>query len=229
MTDLLAALDDHTDRLVTNARACDDLGAPSLCAGWTRDHVLNHVARNAEALTRLVGAAVDGTGETMYSSPEGRDADIDAGVGRPAATVVDDVASTATPLRAALARLRPEHADAVLERTPGGPTFRGGMLPFLRLREVIYHHVDLDLGFGFDDLDGDLQVLFTENEVKRQRTVPDAPAIRVSTAEGDEWLIGDAAQAAEVTGSRGGVLTWLARQDPSGVRSDDLPELTRGL
>ena len=32
-----------------------------------------------------------------------------------------------------------------------------------------------------------------------------------------------------VTGSRAGILTWLARQDPSGVRAEALPELTPGL
>ncbi|MFW5471657.1 maleylpyruvate isomerase family mycothiol-dependent enzyme [Knoellia sp. CPCC 206435] len=227
MTDLLAAIDEHTTRLVSGARACDDLSAPSLCEGWTRDHVLNHLARNAEALVRLVGAAVDGTGRTMYDSPESRDAEIDAGVGRDPLTVVTDVEDTAAELAPHLRRLGPEHRDVVLERTPGGPTFRGGMLPFMRLREVVYHHVDLDVGFGFDDLDGDLQVMFLENELKRQRGAEPAPSLSISTDEGDGWSLGDGA--ARVTGSRAGVLTWLARQDPSGVRAEDLPELTRGL
>lgn len=227
MTDLLAAIDDQTALLVANAHACQDLAAPSLCEGWSRDHVLNHLARNAEALTRLVGTAVDDTGETMYASPEQRDTDIDEGVGRDPALVVADVAATAPPLAQALARLQPAHRDVVLERTPGGPTFKGGMLPFMRLREVVYHHVDLDLGFGFDDLEADLQVLFIENETKRQRGAAHVPSITIRSDEGDVWSIGDGGT--EVTGSRGGILRWLARQDPSGVRSDGLPELTAGL
>lgn len=227
MTDLLAAIDDHTARVVADARAVDDLAAPSLCDGWSRDHVLNHLARNAEALTRLVGAAVDSTGESMYASPEQRDLDIEAGVGRPQSELVADVQDTAEPLAKALQRLAPEHADIVLERTPGGPTFKGGMLPFLRLREVVYHHVDLDVGFGFDDLDGDLQVLFIENELKRQQGAPTAPSVTIRSDEGDVWTIGEGD--ADVVGSRGGILRWFARQDPSGVRSADLPELTAGL
>jgi maleylpyruvate isomerase len=226
VTDLLAAIDEHTARLVAGARACDDLSAPSLCEGWTRDHVLNHLARNAEALVRLVGAAVDATGRTMYDSPESRDSDIDAGVGRDPLTVVTDVEDTAE-LAPHLRRLTPEHRDVVLERTPGGPTFRGGMLPFMRLREVVYHHVDLDLGFGFDDVEGHLQVMFVENELKRQRGAQAPPSLSISTDEGDDWSLGDGA--ARVTGSRAGMLTWLARQDPSGVRAEALPELTRGL
>ncbi|PRY61550.1 maleylpyruvate isomerase [Knoellia remsis] len=230
VTDLLAAIDDQTTRLVADARelaAPGDLGADSLCAGWSRDHVLNHVARNADALVRLVRAAVDGTGETMYDSPEGRDADIDEGVGRPLGEVVGDVETTAAALAPELARLRDEHADIVLERTPGGPTFTAGMLPFLRLREVVYHHVDLASDFGFGDLDGALQVLFIENELKRQKGAPVAPSMTIRSDEGDIWSIGDAD--AHVTGSRAGILTWLARQDPSGVRADTLPELTKGL
>ncbi|MEO6018668.1 MAG: maleylpyruvate isomerase family mycothiol-dependent enzyme [Knoellia sp.] len=227
MTDLLAAIDDHTSRLVTNARACEDLAGPSLCEGWSRDHVLNHIARNAEALSRLVGAAVDGTGETMYASPERRDSDIDDGVGRPAAEVVADVEDTAKPLAAQLARLTPEHRDTLLERSPGGPTFKCGMLPFMRLREVIYHHVDVDLGFGFDDLDADLQILFIENECKRQQGAAAVPSATLRSDEGDVWSIGDGTT--EVTGSRAAILRWLARQDATGVNSDALPDLTTGL
>ncbi len=227
MTDLLAAIDEHTARLVSDARACDDLAAPSLCEGWTRDHVLCHLARNAEALVRLVGAAVDGTGQTMYDSPESRDAEIDAGVGREASVVVADVEGTAAALAPQLRRLTPEHRDLVLERTPGGPTFRGGMLPFMRLREVVYHHVDLDLGFGFGDLEGDLQVMFIENELGRQRGGQAPPSLTIRTHEGDDWSLGNGAS--RIAGSRAGVLTWLARQDASGVHADDLPDLTRGL
>lgn len=227
VTDLLAAIDDQTARLVSDARDCPDIAAPSLCEGWSRDHVLNHLARNADALIRLVGSAVDGTGETMYTSPEARDSDIDDGVGRTQPELVADVEDTALPLAAALRRLAPAHADIVLERTPGGPTFKSGMLPFLRLREVVYHHVDLDLDFGFEDLDADLQILFIENELKRQRAAPAAPSVQVRSDEGDVWSIGDGD--AHVTGSRGGILRWLARQDASGVHGDALPDLTAGL
>ena len=227
MTDLLTAIDHHTTRLVADARTCEDLDAPSLCEGWTRDHVLNHVARNAEALCRLVAAAVDGTGETMYATPERRNAEIDEGVGRAPAEVVADIAETAVALAPELGRLTAEHRDIVLERTPGGPTFKGGMLPFMRLREVVYHHVDLDTGFDFDDLEGDLQVLFIENELKRQQGAPTPPSVTIRSDEGDVWSIGEGG--ADVTGSRAGILRWLARQDQSGVRGETIPELTAGL
>ena len=80
--DVLTAVDAQTAALLHTARTLDDGRASSLCAGWTRGHVLTHVARNADGLAALVRSAVDGTGETMYTSPEDRDADIEAGAGR---------------------------------------------------------------------------------------------------------------------------------------------------
>ena len=117
--------------------------APSLCAGWTRGHVLTHLARNADGLAALVRSAVDGTGETMYTSPEARDADIEAGAGRSAAELVADVERTARALAEQLPRLRPEQAELRLERTPGQFLVKAKNIPFMRLREVVFHHVDL--------------------------------------------------------------------------------------
>ena len=50
---------------------------------------------------------------------------------------------------------RPEHDETQVERTPGGRLFAARALPGLRLREVVYHHVDLLAGFGFDDVEPD--------------------------------------------------------------------------
>ena len=116
---LLGAVGEHTSLSWPRPRALDDVRAASLCEGWTRAHVLSHVARNADGLAALVRAAVDGSGETMYASPEQRDADIDAGADRPVAELVADVRNSADALAAQLPRLGPEHAEVRLERTPG--------------------------------------------------------------------------------------------------------------
>src|SRR4051794_26244694 len=135
--DVLRAVDEQTTALLRTARALDDLRAPSLCTGWTRGHVLTHVARNADGLAALVRSAVDGTGETMYTSPQDRDADIDAGADRPAAELLADVEDTARALAGQLPRLGPEHAEQRLERTPGQFLVKGKNIPFMRLREVL--------------------------------------------------------------------------------------------
>lgn len=220
-------LDEETERLLRTARALEDLSAPSLCPGWSRGHVLAHVARNADALTVCVRSAVEGTGETMYPSDEVRDADIESGARRPLAELLADVAESADRFAVAADRLRPEHDRRRVERTPGGPSFPARVIPVMRLREVVFHHVDLDAGFGFDDLDSDVLGELLDDQVNRLHHRTDAPAFRIRTDEGDTFAVGDGGPL--VTGTRGGVLLWLSRQATSGVRSDELPTLPTGV
>ena len=74
----------ETERVVATAASLrnDAVLAPSLCAGWSRGHVLSHVARNADALARVCAVALTGEPGTMYASQQARDDEIEAG--RPA-------------------------------------------------------------------------------------------------------------------------------------------------
>jgi len=224
--DLLEALDRQTARLEATTERLDDVAAPSLCEGWSRGHVLTHLARNAEGIAALVRAAVDDSGETMYASAETRDADIDAGAGRPVEEQARDVRDTAAAVGAELRRLRPEHGDTRLERVPGVRFIPARHLPFMRLREVVYHHVDLDAGFGFADVDAPLLVVFLDDEVKRLRRCDPAPDLTIRTTEGDEWTVG--LGTTTVSGDRASVLGWLARGLTDGVSADPLPHLPEG-
>ena len=72
-----------------------DVRAPSLLPGWTRGHVLAHLARNADSHERMLLAAARGEVAAQY--PGGRDqraGAIEAGAGRPAAALVADVRAT---------------------------------------------------------------------------------------------------------------------------------------
>jgi maleylpyruvate isomerase len=216
--DLLAVLDQQTEALLDSARKLDDLAAASLCVGWSRGHVLAHLARNADGIEALVRAAVDGSGEFMYASNERRDADIEAGSGRPLPEQLVELASTAAAVDAALRRLGPEHADLRVDRTPGGMKIRAGNLPAMRLREVVYHHIDLQAGFGFTDLDDALLDRFLAVELGVRRA--DGEPLTVRTDDGQEWVLGEATAPGRrtVTGTRPAVLAWLARDVPDGVR-----------
>ena len=70
-------------------------------------------------------------------------------------------------LAAALPRLGPDHHGIRLERTPGVHLMRAARIPFLRLREVVYHHVDLDAGFTFVHVEPWLVQLFFADEGAR--------------------------------------------------------------
>jgi maleylpyruvate isomerase len=223
---VLDAVDGQTTALLRTARTLRDGRASSLCAGWTRGHVLTHLARNADGLAALVRSAVDGTGETMYTSPQDRDADIEAGAGRPATELVDDLERTARTLAEQFRRLGPEHAELRLERTPGQFVVKGKNIPFMRLREVVFHHVDLEAGFGFGDVEPRVQRLLLDEEVRRLRACDPEPDVTLRTPEGDEWTVGGGT--ASVSGDPGALLGWLGRGLATDVTGDPLPRLPEG-
>jgi len=237
----LALVAEHTARLLDTTRSLADTSAPSLCEGWSRGHVVTHVARNAEAIGRLAQWALTGTPQEMYpGGTEGRDGAIEAGAGRPVGELVADLADTAAGLAPQLAALSgPRAAEQVeLRGGLGVPSVR---LPFLRLREVVYHHVDLDAGFGFADVDGDLLCRFIDDAVSRLDLGRHPPVLQLTSEEGDSWSVGGAGSsvgstasapgAGSVTGTRAGLLLWLARRIPDAVRTRDgqePPHLPRG-
>lgn len=206
----LVAVDAHTRRLLDTARglAPDSLSGPSLCSGWTRGHVLCHVARNADALCTLVTNATRGGSAPMYASPQARDADIEAGSARDLAEQVADLETSAARFAAAAAELSDEVAGVSLEAR-NNTKVRAGFLPFMRLREVVFHHVDLDAGFGFADVEDELVLRFVEDTVRRMRANPKTPSVTIRTDEGDAWSVGDGQPT--VSGSRVAVLGWLSR------------------
>ncbi len=221
---LLAA---HTSRLVETVGALADLGHPSLCDGWTRGHVVAHVARNADAIGRLAEWAVTGHRQEMYpGGAGGREAEIAEGAGRPHAELVLDLTRSAA---AVAQRLEALDGGTVVDEVElrGGLLMESGGLPFLRLREVVYHHVDLDAGFTFGAVEPDLLRRFIGDSVARLELGRRRRSLTLVADEGDRWVVGGGET--QVRGSLAGLLLWLARRIPTGVRTDgDLPELPRG-
>ena len=77
----------------------DDMRAPSLLPGWTRGHVLTHVARNADGIARTLAGALRGEQVARYpGGAVGREADIEAGASRPSVELVADVRDSAERL-----------------------------------------------------------------------------------------------------------------------------------
>jgi maleylpyruvate isomerase len=143
-------LSDHaTQRLLGTARviAEPDLRQPSLLPGWTRAHVLAHLARNADAMRNLLIGARSGQERPAYPSVRARDADIEQGAGRNAKDLVDDLASSAMALRTVIVAL-PGDAWQFPVRVPGSGPFPAAELLTRRLVEVELHHCDLGAGYG---------------------------------------------------------------------------------
>ena len=129
---------------LTDAQAAQ----PSLLPGWSIGHVLTHLARNADSHVGMLQAANEGRAAAQYPGGlEQRNADIEAGQGRPAAALVADVIESNGRLEAAWSAMT---ADGW--RGEGlsvfGPVAVAD-LPFRRWRETTLHHTDLGLGYGW--------------------------------------------------------------------------------
>jgi maleylpyruvate isomerase len=152
-TDPLALADDveaATTRFVATAATLTEsaIAEPSRLPGWTRGHVLAHVARNADGLVNLLDWARTGVRTPQYPSPEARAADIEAGAARPAAEHLDDLRQSAERFAAAVAELPADRWSFAY----GGRDGTAARVVWRRLREVEVHHVDLHV-----DSDGGYQ------------------------------------------------------------------------
>jgi maleylpyruvate isomerase len=145
------ALDTATQRLLDEARlmAGPDLRAPSLLPGWSRAHVLAHLARGANAMRNLLIGARAGQDRPAYASPQARDADIHKSAAAEAEELVNDLASSAMALRT-VARQLPDQAWRYQVRVLDSPRFPASQLLIRRLAEVELHHCDLGIGYGHD-------------------------------------------------------------------------------
>jgi maleylpyruvate isomerase len=142
-------IDDATQRLLGTARviAEADLRQPSLLPGWTRAHVLAHLARNADALRNLLVGARSGQQRPAYASPQAREADIEHGAGQRAKALMADVADSAMALRT-VSRQLPDDAWRFPVRIMDSEPFPAAQLLTRRLVEVELHHGDLGTGYG---------------------------------------------------------------------------------
>jgi maleylpyruvate isomerase len=135
--DLVAAISGLSD---------SDVRGASLLPGWSRAHILTHLARNAEGGTRLLGWARTGEPSYEYVSLAARAAAIEAGADRTAAALIDDVRQTAEAFSAAATGMPPSRWDREVRWTAGQVTPARLIVPS-RWGEVLIHHVDLAIGY----------------------------------------------------------------------------------
>ena len=142
-------IDDATQRLLGTARAIaePDLRQPSLLPGWTRGHVVAHLARGADVMRTLLVGVRSGQDRPAYASAEAREAGIERGAAQTAKDLMADLADSAMALRT-IARQLPEQAWSRPVRILGSAPFPAAQLLTRRLTEVELHHCDLAAGYG---------------------------------------------------------------------------------
>lgn len=150
--ELLNVLRIATHRLVVAVEGMseEEVAEPSLLPGWTRGHVITHVARNADALRNLLVWARTGVETPAYRRRSQRAADIEAGAGRSVDDLRDDVAESGEAF-AAEAEMLTDAAWQQEVRMFDDPAFRAVLILPRRLTEVELHHTDLGLGYKAAD------------------------------------------------------------------------------
>ncbi|MGW7417314.1 maleylpyruvate isomerase family mycothiol-dependent enzyme [Streptomyces sp. NPDC054863] len=200
----LALLSAATDRLLASAAKLDNaaVAEPSRLPGWSRGHVLAHLARNADALVNVLA------GRPMYESAEARDADIERDAPRPLDVQLDDVRTTAESF------LGEAGVPADWGRTVelrNGVTDSASRVPFRRLIEIELHHVDLGIGYELEDLSAEFtgrEIAFLADRFSGNAGVA---ATTLTAADGRQWTTGSSGgPAVTVTGGAADLLGWLA-------------------
>jgi maleylpyruvate isomerase len=198
-----------------------ELDAPCALPGWTRRHLLAHVASNAEALRRLLSWARTGVENRMYASPEQRVAAIETGAARPVGELRDQVRGSADALAADIAEL-PAAAWSVEVITAQGRTVPASTVVWMRAREVYVHAVDLGAGVTFADLPEPFCAALLD-DVVRWHASRSGPALVLVTPDGVREIPGDDARRVELP--LADAAAWLTGRD----ERPDLPVLSRWL
>jgi len=193
---------------------------PSLLPGWTRGHVVTHIARNADALVNLFTWARTGVETPMYPSREARAAVIEEQSGRPVPELLADVDASHQRFAAAAAAMDTSAWNSVIQWGKGGRSALATTVPWLRRSEVEVHHVDLDLDYTVAHWPEDfVERLLTETAAD----FSDREGVERFTMVGNEdqgrWEVAGGGR--EVSGPPPALLGWiLGRTDGAVLHSD---------
>jgi maleylpyruvate isomerase len=208
----------------------DDLGAPTLLPGWDRAQLLAHVARNADALGNLIHWAATGQETPMYPDPARRQSDIDESAAQFPGALRTDVRSSAHRLAEAMTAL-PEHAWTATVRSARGRAIPAAEIPWLRIREVWIHTIDLSTGTGFTAFPDPLTDALLTEASTTMGGKPDCPALVLAPTDRDHrWPVGQQGRTT-ATGTAANLLGWLLGRTEQGVHTQacGLPTLPAWL
>jgi maleylpyruvate isomerase len=224
----LAMVRAASEQLADQVARLDDraMREPSGLPGWSRAHVVSHLARNADGLVNLITWARTGVEHPMYASNADRDADIEEGAGRLAQVLHEDLGAARDRLMTAAQNL-PDTQWLATVTARGGMVIPASRIPEMRLFEIWVHLVDLGTGFRFTDIPAGHLERLLDVAVAKHVDHPDGPSIRLTVelpGGGDHrWDVvgGRGGEVHEVTGGPAEVLAWLTgRSEGEGLRGD---------
>lgn len=202
-----------------------DFSQPSLLPGWTRAHVLAHLAHNADGGARLLTGVRTRTPGFEYESVTERAAAIEQGALQPPAATMAHLRNAAQRFRDACLAMRSHDWELAVTWTTGHQT-SADTVPRSRLTEVLVHHVDLDVGYAptawprafvRERLDGVVGAL------NRGAHSPESLRLVAADSGRSLHLLGaTSADPRTVTGAEGQLLVWLlGRSDGADLQVSD--------
>ncbi|GGK69468.1 maleylpyruvate isomerase family mycothiol-dependent enzyme [Nocardia camponoti] len=206
----------------------EQLREPSRLPGWTRGHVVAHMARNADSLLNLLLWARTGIEIPQYASLEARDADIETGADRSLAVQYADFTASAHRW-AAVASTMPDDAWTGPVRNRQGGTLPASDIPWMRLRETEIHLLDLDVGFTPAAWSADFVARLLPEAVADLSAKLDGSSVETfdlqSTDSDFIATIGPGRPTHTVMGPSASLAAWLIGRSPGDDLAGPLPEL----
>lgn len=201
LDDQVAGCSAAHQRLLADLESRDDdwCQADSALPGWTRGHVLTHLARNAESHTRMFVAASEGRETEQYEGGRpARNAAIEAGADRAARDLIADVRKTIYGLEAAwFSATATTWSGFGIKSHAQGARVRISDLVMMRWRETEVHHADLLASVSFADWsanyvrrDLDYQVMQWRARKPMGLTVLPEGALKLAPHDRLAWLLG---------------------------------------
>ena len=185
---LLQSLDSLTD---------DQCREPSALPGWTRGHVLSHLARNAESHVHVLQCAARGeVGEQYVGGARARKEGIESHANDSAELLVNAVRKSIYALEGQWAATNSEGWQGHGVNSAGASIAMSDIV-FLRWREVEVHHADLALDFTFANWNStyvrfelDRQVMMWRASKPMGLTPVPKIALQLSPNERLAWFLG---------------------------------------
>jgi maleylpyruvate isomerase len=202
---------------------------PSALDGWSRGHVLAHLSRNADALVNLLSWARSGVRTPMYPSAEHRNADIEAGAGRGLAEQLTDLRDSARRFADATAAMSDRDWSAIVANAQGRE-LPAAEVPWMRVREVWIHLVDLRIGVSIEVLPAELAWTLAQEVADRMSGEVDV-AVELTAPGHGSLSLGSAKPEGHLSGSPNELAAWLTgRAGPEILQgSGKIPTLPRWL
>jgi maleylpyruvate isomerase len=208
-----------------DALTTEELAGPSLLPGWTRAHVVAHIALNGICFAGVLDAIGRGRPVAMYESDEQRDGDIEELAAADPSELRHRLLAATTSFRDRLEEMDESRWDGAYNRLPNGPTWPAVTIVPTRRREVEIHHADLGASYQRADWPADFVRELLDTVTVDQS---DSGPFRVRATDlGHEWQVGEG-DGPTVMGTGADLGWWLTgRGEGEGLacEGDALPRL----